>query len=109
MMAIDRHILRARTKTTVEVLWPYILALCKDEAVYAYEIRQMIADRFKFEVGKVTAYMVLYKMESQGLVSAEWRQVENRQRKYYSITKVGRRSLEDAIDIFESAANALKG
>ncbi len=68
----------------------------------------MIEDRFGFSVGNVTAYMVLYKMESQGLVSTEWRQVENRQRKYYSITKMGRKALTDAIEAFESAAECLK-
>lgn len=109
MMGDKRHIERLRSKTSVEVLWPYILALCEKEPVYAYEIRQMIHERFGFGVGQVTAYMVLYKMESQGLVSTKWIEVAARQRKYYFITSEGEKSLRRAREVFESVAKSLSG
>ena len=53
--------------------------------------------------------MVLYKMESDGLVETEWKNVENRQRKYYSITKKGKSALKNAIQILEETSKKLKG
>jgi len=107
MMDNPRHIQRLRSKTTVELLWPYILSLCSDEPAYAYEIRDLISKRFGFSVGNVTAYMVLYKMEGSGLVSTEWRKVENRQRKYYSITLEGKKALKEAVAIFSDISSSL--
>lgn len=104
----SREISRLKKKTSVEILWPYLLALMKDEPVYAYEMQDMIRDRFGFELGNVTSYMVLYKLESSGLVKTEWRNVENRQRKYYSITADGKKALKHAIMIFEDIAKSLK-
>jgi PadR family transcriptional regulator PadR len=40
-------------------------------------------------------YPALYRLESQGLVSAEWGQSENNRRaKFYTLTKAGRKQLE---------------
>ncbi len=99
IMADSREIQRLRYKTTVDILWPYILALTRDGPAYAYEIQERIKDRFGFEVGNVTAYMVLYKLESSGLVKTEWKSVDNRQRKYYTITRKGASELEEAMKV----------
>ena len=108
-MANERLLGRLQTKTTVECLWPYILALLKSKQVYAYEMRQLIKERFGFEVGQVTAYMVLYRLESDGYVMAEWQNVGNRQRKYYRITEDGLNALNDSIRYFtETSANLQK-
>ena len=96
------------TNTTTNCLWPYILALLKKEPVYAYLIQDMVKERFGFEVGQVTAYMVLYKLESDGYVQTEWRSVENRQRKYYKITENGRKALEAAVKYMNDTASKLK-
>ncbi len=108
-MVQDRAVQRIITKTTVECLWPYILALMKKDPIYAYELRDRISKEFGFQVGNVTAYMVLYKLESSGLVLSEWRNVENRQRKYYAITDNGRNALDDAIGCFQSTVDKLRG
>jgi PadR family transcriptional regulator, regulatory protein PadR len=82
---------RLKNKTTVEVLWVYILSLMRKEPLYAYEIGEKIKVKFGFEIGDVTAYMVLYRLELEGYVKTEWKAVENRQRKYYTITPEGER------------------
>jgi PadR family transcriptional regulator, regulatory protein PadR len=99
---------RLKTNITTACLWPYILALMKDEPVYAYEIQDKVKERFGFEVGQVTAYMVLYKLETDGLVRTEWRNVENRQRKYYRITDTGRAALDESVRCLAEAAEKLK-
>ncbi|MFH1055660.1 MAG: PadR family transcriptional regulator [Candidatus Altiarchaeota archaeon] len=100
-MTEERLIKRLKTKTTTECLWPYILALLKEKPVYAYEIRQMLEEKFGFEVGQVTSYMVLYKLETDGYVKTEWRNVENRQRKYYTITDGGTKALNESVRYFQ--------
>jgi len=43
-----------------------------------------------------TLYPALYRMESKGWVVAEWAQTENNRRaKYYQLTKIGRKRLEE--------------
>jgi PadR family transcriptional regulator, regulatory protein PadR len=108
-MAVERPLERLIASTTTNCLWPYILSLMKTEPVYAYQIQDMIKERFGFEVGQVTAYMVLYKLETDGYVETEWRNVENRQRKYYKITVKGRSALEESIRYLGEAAKKLQG
>jgi DNA-binding PadR family transcriptional regulator len=59
-------------------------------------------------VGQVTAYMVLYTLETGGLVKTEWRSVDNRQRKYYRITDEGRKALNDAVKYLGDTVAKLK-
>jgi len=106
-MTLERPIQRLVTNTTTNCLWPYILALMRNEPVYAYELQDRVKERFGFEVGQVTAYMVLYKLESEGLVHTEWRNVENRQRKYYRITDKGKACLEDSVKYLQETAKRL--
>ncbi|MBD3388891.1 MAG: PadR family transcriptional regulator [Candidatus Altiarchaeales archaeon] len=106
-MASGKPMNRLRRKTTTECLWPYILSLMKEEPIYAYEIRDMVEKRFGFKVGQVTAYMVLYKLEKEGYVETEWRQVNNRQRKYYKITPPGNRAFKDAKEYLKEASESL--
>jgi PadR family transcriptional regulator, regulatory protein PadR len=43
-----------------------------------------------------TLYPALYRMEAKGWVASEWDQSENNRRaKYYRLTKIGRRRLEE--------------
>ena len=76
----------------------------KKEPVYAYEIRDRIEERFGFKIGKVTAYMVLYRLELDGYVKTEWRIIDNRQRKYYRITDSGRKTLSKGIEYLKKLA-----
>jgi PadR family transcriptional regulator, regulatory protein PadR len=107
-MALERPLQRLITNTTTNCLWPYILALLKSEPVYAYKIQDLVKERFGFEVGQVTAYMVLYKLETDGYVQTEWRNVENRQRKYYKITDNGRKALEESVKYLNETASKLQ-
>lgn len=73
-------------------LWLYILSLTEKGKVYAYELDARIEERFSFKPNKIMNYVVLYKLEDEGLISSEFRQ----RRKYYSITKKGREALHSA-------------
>jgi len=92
----DKPLIRLYRKTTTENLWIYILRLLKDKPMYAYELNKNIKDKFGFEIGTVSAYVILYKLEKEGYVLTEWRQ-EERQRKYYIITDKGEKILKQGI------------
>jgi PadR family transcriptional regulator PadR len=45
-------------------------------------------------MGQSTLYPMLYNLEAQGLIKAQWRDGESgRQRKYYALTAAGKRRL----------------
>ncbi|VVB54805.1 Transcriptional regulator PadR-like family protein [uncultured archaeon] len=88
---------RLKEKTTTENLWLYILALLIKKPVYAYEIRDRISEEFGFDIGNVTAYIVLYRLEKDGYVTTEWKSGVH-ERKYYRITPKGREALDDGIN-----------
>jgi len=98
---------RLKNKTTVEVLWVYILSLMRKEPLYAYEIGEKIKAKFDFEIGDVTAYMVLYRLELEGYVKTEWKAVGNRQRKYYTITAEGEKLVEGGKGYLRSLAEKI--
>ena len=88
---------RLEAKLTKENLWLYILNLLKSEELYAYEIREKIISAFGFETATITVYVVLYKMEREGLV------------RYYRPTEEGLRALEIGRGLLKKTLDALEG
>ena len=70
-------------------LWIYILSLCGKKAVYAYCLRELIMERFGFCPSRLMGYLVLYKLEAEGLISSKF----VKRRKYYEATKKGKKAL----------------
>ena len=61
------------------------------EKMYGYEITQQVKELTNGEI-KVTEgalYPTLHKLEAEGFLSTETKMVDNRVRKYYSLTKEG--------------------
>ena len=83
---------RLREKVQKENLWFFILLLLSQRARYGYEIRSLINDEFGFWSGNVTAYRVLYSLQSAGMVTSEL--VERR--RYYRVTDAGLKELAEA-------------
>jgi len=98
---------RLKKKITIENLWIYILSLLEERPMYAYEIRDKIQEKFNFRAGRITAYVVLYKLEKDSYVKTEWKE-RGRQRKYYRITKSGKRLLKNGISILEEMIREIK-
>ena len=102
---------RLRNKITKEVLWLYILRLLKERPMYAYELKERIREAFNFEPATVSSYVVLYKLEREGYVTAEWQESQSGKpsRKYYKLTPEGEKLLEDGIAFLEDMVSKLKG
>ena len=90
-------------KLTKENLWLYILALLRESPLYGYEIKELIERKFGFSPGMVTCYIVLYKLESEGLIESMPKKESaiGPPRKYYRITKDGIRALDGALEFLE--------
>jgi len=89
---------RLTRKITIENLWMYVLSLLRDGPLYGYEVRDKIFKKFGFRPGKITCYVVLYKLEKENLISS--RKVDGKSkgapRRYYFITENGLREIEKA-------------
>ncbi len=83
---------RLKDKVQKENLWLFILILLSSGDRYGYELRREINDKFGFWSGNVTAYRVLYDLESAKLVKG----MTQDRRRYYKITEAGRKEVEAA-------------
>jgi len=88
----SREFQRLATKLGVQLLWIYILALLKKKPSHAYTLRKRISEEFGFLPGNVSAYVVLYKLQSRGFVSTK----QDGNRTVYTITRDGKRLLSEA-------------
>lgn len=72
----------------------------------AERIRQM-SDKV-LQVGQGSLYPALHKLEQQGWILAEWKPSENNRRaKYYSLTRAGRKALEQESAQWERLSAAI--
>lgn len=84
-------------------LWLYILSISSKNRVYAYELDSKIEQDFNFKPNKIMNYVVLYKLENEGLINSEYHE----RRKYYTITDKGKEALILARTYFKELANKL--
>ncbi len=69
-------------------------------------IRQISHDAL--EVPQGSLYPALYRLEHQGLITAEWGESENKRKaKYYTLTAAGRRRLRDEAASWNRLATAI--
>ena len=107
-MKIEKSLLSGSTTMLV-------LSLLKDGDMYGYEMAQTLAERsdHTFELKEGTLYPLLHTMEKNKLVRSYTKETEEgRQRKYYSLTEVGRGYLEDKKQewrLFSEKVNAVIG
>jgi DNA-binding PadR family transcriptional regulator len=90
---------RLEANLTTKALWLYVLRLLTVRDMYGYEVRKAIRDEFKIRMATVTAYVVLYKLKQEKLVTTEKTASTLRgrpDRKYYSITPLGQAVLAEA-------------
>lgn len=84
---LSNEFIRGTLKTIILKL------LAQDKKMYGYEITQRVTELSRSEI-KLTygaLYPILYKLEAEGLVVTTAEIVENRVRKYYSLTPEGKK------------------
>ncbi|MBI4599204.1 helix-turn-helix transcriptional regulator [Candidatus Uhrbacteria bacterium] len=86
-------------------------ALCDHGESYGYQLVQTIADTNNniFEMQEGTLYPILYRLESKGLVTSQKRTAPSgKERRYYTITKSGKKVLAERLGEFQSFMRAMK-
>lgn len=89
-MAIDKSLVSGSTAIL-------ILRLLEEKDMYGYEMIDLLRQRSKnvFELKAGTLYPLLHSLETKGLLTSYESDSSGKVRKYYQITKSGRRYLND--------------
>lgn len=104
--------IRCMNKSTLYkgCLEPIIMRLLKDnERMYGYQITQMVKEITKGEL-KITEgalYPLLHRLEEQGIVETEMENIGNRVRKYYTLTKAGKKQTTVALEELKTFMQSL--
>jgi PadR family transcriptional regulator, regulatory protein PadR len=70
-------------------------------------IQQLSRDAF--QVGQGSLYPALHRLEKKGWIAAEWRTTENnRQARYYALTRSGRRALSHEMSTWRDLASTVE-
>lgn len=81
-------------------LVPIVLQLLsKNNMMYGYEITQKVKDltNGKIKITEGALYPALHKLEAQGLLETQTKEVDGRLRKYYLLTEEGNRESVEII------------
>lgn len=89
-MKISKELLKGSTPLLV-------LSVISTEDMYGYDITRKIRTISEdvFNLNEGTLYPILHAMEKEKQVESYWREVDGRKRKYYHITKKGKKLLEE--------------
>lgn len=94
---------RLRRKLESEVLWIYVAYLLREGDKTAHELKRLMADRFTIRVSSLKLYLVLYRLEDEGLVK---RVSEGPVR--FALTERGELEFRKAITYLEERLMTLK-
>jgi PadR family transcriptional regulator, regulatory protein PadR len=84
--------------------------LAANDAMHGWGISQRIAQRSRdvLTVNQGSLYPALHRLEAQGWIEAEWGVSENnRQAKFYRLTRGGRKQLADETEYWERFTSAV--
>ena len=78
--------------------------LSEQEKMYGYEITKKVKELTKGELQLTEGalYPALHKLEAEGLLTASIALIGNRPRKYYSLTKNGKKEVQHKLAEFQS-------
>ena len=102
-MRVDRELMRGAGPAAV-------LKLLESGEKYGYELVERLEQQSAgvLAMGQSTLYPLLYNLEAQGFVKAEWREADSvRGRKYYRLTPKGKKRLADDTKQWEAVVQAL--
>lgn len=106
-MKINKELLKGSTELIV-------LSILEKENMYGYqmikELKEKSENVFEFQEG--TLYPILHKLEEKGWIISYWDETGGKKRKYYSITKDGKKQLKSKKEewqIFSTSMNQIIG
>ena len=63
---------------------------------YGYTLRKALSDQ-GLDIDEGTLYPLLRRLETQGLLVSEWRQADNRNKRFYRLSPVGKQILKQLL------------
>jgi PadR family transcriptional regulator PadR len=82
-----------------------VLAQLREEH-YGYTLRKALADD-GLEIEESTLYPLLRRLETQGLLTSEWREEEKRNKRFYRLSKDGKVILKQLLEEWRSMGESL--
>lgn len=101
-MAIDKSLVSGSTTML-------LLKLLSEKDMYGYEMIEELRKRSQniFDLKAGTLYPLLHGMEGKGFLSCYEQEAQGKTRKYYSITKRGRRELQERKNSWQEYSQAV--
>ena len=102
-MKIDKELLKGSTTML-------ILNLLENQSMYGYQMTKVLSDKSEkvFELKEGTLYPLLHALEEKGMVESFWEEsASSRKRKYYAITKLGKKLLKEKREEWEVYSNSI--
>ena len=89
-MKVSRELLKGSTNMLV-------LSLLENENMYGYQMIKKLSEKSQnvFEFQEGTLYPILHSLEEKNYISSYWDNTGAKKRKYYSITKTGKKHLQE--------------
>ena len=84
-----------------------VLAALRSER-YGYTLRKELAEH-GMAIDEGTLYPLLRRLESQGLLSSEWREEEKRNKRFYRLSHDGKLMLKQLLTEWQSMDQSLNG
>lgn len=86
-----------------------ILGIVTKNDMYGYQIIKQLKENsngiFTFKEG--TLYPILHSLEIEGFLSSYWKEIDNMNRKYYTITKSGKKKFKILKDEWQNYKKAV--
>ena len=106
-MKIDKELMKGSTTLL-------ILNLLDKENLYGYQLIKKLSEESEniFNLKEGTLYPILHGLEEKGFISSYWDDTTGKKRKYYSITKQGKKQLKESKEewkVFSGAVNKVIG
>lgn len=74
---------------------------------YGYTLRKALAEQ-GMEIDEGTLYPLLRRLESQGLLTSQWREEDKRNKRFYRLSPEGKLILKQLLDEWRGIGSALK-
>lgn len=106
-LKIDKELMKGSTTLL-------ILNLLDKENLYGYQLIKKLSEESEniFNLKEGTLYPILHGLEEKGFISSYWDDTTGKKRKYYSITKQGKKQLKESKEewkVFSGAVNKVIG
>ena len=74
---------------------------------YGYALRKALADH-GLAIDENTLYPLLRRLETQGLLASEWREEDKRNKRFYRLSRDGKRLLDQLLEEWRGINSALE-